>query len=184
MTDQNSGASPAATNPAGATPAAAPAASGEQARLTLLTQYVKDLSFENPNAPVIYAQLKGQPQIQVNVDVGANRLQEKLAEVTIRLKLEAKAEEKTAFILELEYAGLCQLGGNPDQEETEKRYLVEAAAMLFPFARAILANQTRDGGFAPLLLAPIDFAQLYQQKKARAAAAPAPAPAPEGGAPT
>lgn len=169
MTDQTPGQTPGAPGaaPAGAAPAAA---TGEQPRITLLTQYVKDLSFENPNAPVIYAQLKGQPQIQVNVDVGANRLQERLAEVTLRLKLEAKAEEKTAFILELEYAGLCQLGGTPDQEETEKRYLVEAASMLFPFARAILANQTRDGGFAPLLLAPIDFGQLYQQKKARAAA--------------
>ncbi len=164
------------TDKASGAPAPAAAESGEQPRLTILTQYVKDLSFENPNAPVIFAQLKGQPQIQVNVDVGANRLQEKLAEVTLRLKLEAKSEDKVAFILELEYAGLCQLGGTPDQEDTERRYLVEAAAMLFPFARSILANQTRDGGFAPLLLAPIDFGQLYLQKKARTAAAAAAAP--------
>lgn len=165
MTDQ----APTAKAPAAAAPAA-----GEAPRLTILTQYIKDLSFENPNAPVIFAQLKGQPQIQVNVDVAASRLQDKLAEVSIRLKLEAKSEDKVAFILELEYAGLCALGGSPSVEESERLYLVDGAQMLFPFARAILANQTRDGGFQPLLLAPLDFAALYQQRKARAAtAAPA-----------
>jgi len=161
MSDQIPAAPPAA--PAGA----APAGASEAPRLTILTQYIKDLSFENPNAPLIYAQLKGQPQIQVNVDVSAARIQEKLAEVTLRLKLEAKAEDKVAFICELEYAGLCSLGGQPTQQESERLYLVDGAGMLFPFARAILANQTRDGGFAPLLLAPIDFAQLFLQKKAR-----------------
>lgn len=155
--------------------AAQAAGASEAPRLTILTQYIKDLSFENPNAPVIFAQIKGQPQIQVNVDVAASRLQEKLAEVSIRLKLEAKSEDKVAFILELEYAGLCALGGSPSQEEAERLYLVDGAQMLFPFARAILANQTRDGGFQPLLLAPLDFAALYQQRKARAAAAAAPA---------
>lgn len=165
MTDQ----APAAPAPAAGAPQAAGAS--EAPRLTILTQYVKDLSFENPNAPVIFAQIKGQPQIQVNVDVAASRLQDKLAEVSLRLKLEAKSEDKTAFILELEYAGLCALSGSPSQDEAERLYLVDGAQMLFPFARAILANQTRDGGFQPLLLAPLDFAQLYLQRKARAAAA-------------
>ena len=155
--------------------ATAATGASEAPRLTILTQYIKDLSFENPNAPVIFAQLKGQPQIQVNVDVAASRLQEKLAEVAIRLKLEAKAEDKTAFILELDYAGLCALSGNPSTEEAERLYLVDGAQMLFPFARAILANQTRDGGFQPLLLAPLDFAQLYLQRKAKGSAAAAPA---------
>lgn len=162
MTDQAQGAT-AATG------------ASEAPRLTILTQYIKDLSFENPNAPVIFAQLKGQPQIQVNVDVAASRLQEKLAEVAIRLKLEAKAEDKVAFILELDYAGLCALSGNPSTEEAERLYLVDGAQMLFPFARAILANQTRDGGFQPLLLAPLDFAQLYLQRKAKGTAAAPPA---------
>ncbi len=172
MTDQAQGAGAPAT-PA---PASTAAGANEAPRLTILTQYIKDLSFENPNAPVIFAQLKGQPQIQVNVDVAASRLQDKLAEVSIRLKLEAKAEDKVAFILELDYAGLCALGGSPSAEEAERLYLVDGAQMLFPFARAILANQTRDGGFQPLLLAPLDFAQLYLQRKARAQqAAEAPA---------
>lgn len=157
---------------AGQTPGATETAQNQTPRLTILTQYIKDLSFENPNAPVIYAQLKGQPQISVNVDVGVARLQEKLAEVTLRLKVEAKApEDKVAFLLEMEYGGLCALSGTPSQEETERFYLVEAAAQLFPFARAILANHTRDGGFQPLLLSPIDFGQLYLQRRAKAAAA-------------
>lgn len=152
-----------------AAPTTPASGAGEAPRLTILTQYIKDLSFENPNAPVIFAQIKGQPQIQVNVDVAATRLQDKLAEVALRLKLEAKSEDKVAFILELEYAGLCALSTNLAQDEAERLYLVDGAQMLFPFARAILANQTRDGGFQPLLLAPLDFAQLYQQRKARAA---------------
>lgn len=156
-----------------AAPTTPASGAGEAPRLTILTQYIKDLSFENPNAPVIFAQIKGQPQIQVNVDVAATRLQDKLAEVALRLKLEAKSEDKVAFILELEYAGLCALSTNLAQDEAERLYLVDGAQMLFPFARAILANQTRDGGFQPLLLAPLDFAQLYQQRKARAAQAAA-----------
>lgn len=156
-----------------AAPTTPASGAGEAPRLTILTQYIKDLSFENPNAPVIFAQIKGQPQIQVNVDVAATRLQDKLAEVALRLKLEAKSEDKVAFILELEYAGLCALSTNLAQDEAERLYLVDGAQMLFPFARAILANQTRDGGFQPLLLAPLDFAQLYQQRKARAAQATA-----------
>jgi preprotein translocase subunit SecB len=149
-------------------PTAQPA--GEQAnqepRLSVLTQYIKDLSFENPSAPVIYAQLKGQPTITVNIDVRVGRLQERLAEVALRLRLEAKAESTVAFICELEYAGLCALGGSPSTAEAERLYLVDAATLLFPFARAILANQIRDGGFAPLMLAPIDFQKLYQQRRA------------------
>ncbi|HKY94625.1 MAG TPA: protein-export chaperone SecB [Kiloniellales bacterium] len=146
---------------------------GESAepRLSILTQYIKDLSFENPSAPVIYAQLKGQPTITVNIDVRVGRLQERLAEVALRLKLEAKAESTVAFICELEYAGLCALGGNPSTAEAERLYLVDAATLLFPFARAILANQIRDGGFAPLMLAPIDFVKLYQQRRAASDAA-------------
>jgi len=145
-------------------------AASEQPRLSILTQYIKDLSFENPSAPVIYAQLKGQPTITVNIDVRVGRLQEKLAEVALRLKLEAKAESAIAFICELEYAGLCALGGTPSTSEAERLYLVDAATLLFPFARAILANQIRDGGFAPLMLAPIDFVKLYQQRQAASGA--------------
>ncbi len=168
-----------------AAPASGQPAADSEARLQILTQYIKDLSFENPSAPVIYAQLKGQPTITVNIDVRVGRLQEKLAEVALRLKLEAKAESTVAFICELEYAGLCALGGTPTTAEAERLYLVDAATLLFPFARAILANQIRDGGFAPLMLAPIDFVKLYQQRKAateRAVSANMQIPAAQGNA--
>jgi len=165
MSEKNAGDAGQPTAQPGTQPTGEQAAAQEP-RLSVLTQYIKDLSFENPSAPVIYAQLKGQPTITVNIDVRVGRLQERLAEVALRLRLEAKAETTVAFICELEYAGLCALGGAPSAAEAERLYLVDAATLLFPFARAILANQIRDGGFAPLMLAPIDFQKLYQQRRA------------------
>ena len=125
----------------------------------LLSQYVKDLSFENPNAPRSF-QAASQPQIEVNVNVQARRQNEELFEVDLKIEVTAKTEGQTGFIVDLLYSGLFGLRNVPD-EALEPFLVVEAPRILFPFARRIIADATRDGGFPPLLLEPIDFASLY-----------------------
>ena len=150
------------------------AAQGEQGpeiHLQISTQYVKDLSFENPNAPLIYAELQERPTLDVQIDVGARQLQDRLHEVALMMRVEAKVKDKVAFIVELEYAGLVILGSNVGQEDAQTLLLIEAPRYLFPFARALISNTTRDGGFPPLLINPVDFADLRQRRQQAAEAA-------------
>lgn len=135
------------------------------AQLRVLTQYIKDLSFENPNAPRTVGPLPEQPQIAVRVDVGAQRLGETEFEVTISLGAEAKIQNELMFLIELDYCGLFRLVNIPG-EQIEPVLLIECPRMLFPFARRIIADVTRDGGFPPLLIDPVDFVGLYQQRRA------------------
>ncbi len=133
----------------------------------ILAQYVKDLSFENPHAPQSL-QMQGQPRIEVNVNVNARAGGEDLYEVELRIQARALGEEdRVAFAVELVYAGLFRLSGAP-QEALEPFLIVEAPRILFPFARRVVADAVRDGGFPPLMLEPIDFGGLYlQQLEAR-----------------
>ena len=147
--------------------------------LVVNIQYVKDLSFEVPGAPQIYSQLRGQPQVNINLDVQARRVQEgqSLFEVAIVIRAEAHepnqgngqsaAVPATVFVAELTYAGVFTLNGLPDNA-VEPVLLVECPRILFPFARNILADVTRDGGFPPVLLQPIDFVALWQARRAQA----------------
>ncbi|MEQ8345944.1 MAG: protein-export chaperone SecB [Sneathiellaceae bacterium] len=146
--------------------------------LSVTGQYVKDFSFENPNAPESLASDAPQPQIEVNVDVQARGFRGDMYEVVLRIHGHCRHNEDTAFMVELDYAGLFVLRNFP-QEQLEQVCLIECPRLLFPFARAIVANATREGGFPPLLLDPIDFNQLYHRSRT-AAAAPAPD---EGAAP-
>ncbi|MEO1193420.1 MAG: protein-export chaperone SecB [Pseudomonadota bacterium] len=154
----------------GAAPATPPDRTEHEPDLLVLTQYVKDLSFENPNAPVIFGQTQSQPKISISVDVRVNAIQEKLAEVILALKVEAMVNDKNAFLVELEYAGIANLTKEMTPEESERKFLIEVPSMLFPFARAIIAGLSRDGGFMPFLMTPIDFELLHRQRQARAAA--------------
>jgi preprotein translocase subunit SecB len=164
-----------------------PGAAPRQPPLVVNIQYVKDLSFEVPGAPQIYSQLRGQPQVNINLDVQARRVQEgqSVFEVAIVIRAEAhepapgngqaSATPATVFVAELTYAGVFTLSGLPDNA-VEPVLLVECPRILFPFARNILADVTRDGGFPPVLLQPIDFVALWQARRAQAqgtAAAPA-----------
>ena len=128
-------------------------------------QYLKDISFENPNAPASITKLKSTPEISVNVNVGANKIEgmEKNSyEVTLMIKAEAKSEGKTAFICELTYAGAFTLGEIPETS-IQPFLLIECPRILFPFARSILGNMVRDGGFPPLMIAPIDFHEMFRK---------------------
>ena len=128
----------------------------------LLSQYVKDLSFENPNAPAIF-QVQAAPQIDVQFNIGTAQVGEDIHEVVLRIEVRAEIESQIAFIVELTYAGLFGLRNIP-AEHIQPFLLAEAPRLLFPFARRVLADAVRDGGFQPLLLEPIDFAAIYMQQ--------------------
>ncbi len=133
----------------------------------VISQYVKDFSFENPNAPAIY-QAAGAPKIDVGFNIGAAQVGEDVHEVI--LKIDAKAETddgQIAFVVDLTYAGLFGLRNIP-QDQIQPFLLGEAPRILFPFARRVVADAVRDGGFPPLMLDPIDFGQLYMQQLAQA----------------
>jgi len=155
-----------------------------QPPLVLNIQYTKDLSFEVPNAPAIYTILRSAPTVNINLDVQVRRIQEDqtVFEVTLAARAEATlppaaangAAEKpmVVFIADLAYAGIFTLTGIPENQQ-EPILLVECPRLLFPFARNILADVTRDGGFPPVMLGPIDFVGLWQSRRAQAAAAAA-----------
>ncbi|MFC3581574.1 protein-export chaperone SecB [Sphingomonas hylomeconis] len=128
----------------------------------LLSQYVKDLSFENPNAPAIY-QNQTAPQIDVQFNIGSGQVGEDVYEVVLKIEVRAEAEGQVAFIVDLSFAGLFGLRNIP-AEHLQPFLLGEAPRLIFPFARRVLADAVRDGGFPPLLLEPIDFGTLYQQQ--------------------
>ena len=132
----------------------------EGGRVQIVGQYVKDLSFENPGAPMT---LTMRPQIDLGVDLQARRLDQERFEVELKLRVSAKAEEKSVFLMEMIYAGLLLIQGVPE-EMLQPILLIEGPHLLFPFARRIVADVIRDGGMPPLMIEPIDFAALYRAK--------------------
>ena len=136
---------------------------GQAPRLSVQSQYVKDLSFENPRAPQGIGNAAGRPEIQVGVDVKAQQTGESQYEVVLDLKLSAKSGEVTVFVLEVTYGGIFVLANIP-QESLQPLLLIECPRLLFPFVRRIVADVTRDGGFPPLMLDPIDFVTLYRHR--------------------
>ncbi len=136
-----------------------------QPSLNVLAQYVKDLSFESPGAPGSLRGRDSAPGINISVNVGANPLSEKEFDVTITLNAKASFEKDVLFNVELVYGGVFRIEGFP-QEHMLPVLFIECPRLLFPFARQIIAEATRNGGFPPLMLDPIDFAQMFQQKLA------------------
>lgn len=145
-------------------------AQAQQPALVINGQFIKDLSFEAPNSPGILTELQNtQPDVSVNVDVQAAKIEQagiaNLYEVVLDMNAELKLKDKVGFIVELKYAGVFTI--NVPEEHVGPMLLIECPRMLFPFARNILADTTRDGGFVPLLLQPIDFAAMYQANLAQ-----------------
>ena len=130
-----------------------------QPSVNVITQYVKDLSFENPNAPGVY-QIAGSPKLDVQFNIGANMVGDGVHEVVLKMEARAEIEGQVMYLVDLSFAGLFGLRNIPD-EHLQPILLGEAPRILFPFARRVLADAVRDGGFPPLMLEPIDFAQLY-----------------------
>jgi preprotein translocase subunit SecB len=156
------------TNGNGAPQEAAPV------QLNVLVQYIKDFSFENPNAPRTYAPQQQPPQINVQINVVVNNASETDYEVILKIDGKAETAGVLLFNFELSYAGIFRIQNVP-QESMHPFVMIECPRLLFPFARNIIASATRDAGYPPLLLDPIDFVGLYRQNMERLQGATAPA---------
>ena len=145
-----------------------------QAQLGVLGQYIKDFSFENPNAPRSLAPSQTQPAINIQINVGVQQLAETDYEVTLALEGKAESSGMVLFAFDLTFAGVFRIQNVP-QEALQPLVMIECPRLLFPFAREIVATTVRNGGFPPLLLDPVDFVSLYQQRVTQGQA-PQPAP--------
>jgi preprotein translocase subunit SecB len=142
-------------------------------QLNVLAQYIKDFSFENPNAPRSLGPSQTPPAINIQINVGVGQLS--ATDYEVSLKLEGKAEgteAATLFAFDLTYSGVFRIQNVP-QEHVQQVVMIECPRLLFPFAREIIATAVRGGGFPPLLLDPVDFVSLYQQRLAQMQQQPA-----------
>jgi preprotein translocase subunit SecB len=130
----------------------------------IVNQYIKDLSFENPNVHKLISGAGNQPSLQVEVNVAAQRIDSDLYETAIEFKATATNNLGTIYVLETVYAGLMKIESIPEGA-LEPFLLISGPAMIFPFLRRLVADVTREGGFPPLLLDPIDFGGLYMQRQ-------------------
>ena len=157
--------------PAQASPQAVPETSAKtQPQLTVLAQYIKDLSFESPSAPQSLQGPGENPQLKVGANVNAGSKGEDVYEVALQLEVHAKSDNGVIYNVELIYGGLFRLRGVP-QNLLQPVLFVDCPTILFPFLRRVLADVIRDGGFPPLMLDPIDFGRLYAQNLAQSQAA-------------
>lgn len=139
------------------------AAERVQAKLRLHTQFLQDLSFESPRgAASVAAASDNKPEIEVKLNIDSRQLQEAFYEVALRITVNATRDEEPWFLVELDYRGVFTLVDVDDQARAPM-LLIEGPRMLFPFARRIVADVVRDGGFPPLLMEPVDFLGLYRQ---------------------
>ncbi len=159
----------------GAATAAAGPAPQFQARV--LAQYIKDMSFENPNVGRLLGGPGENPNLKLEVNVNAQKMGEHVYESAIIMKAQALNATGTIYDFEVEYAGLFQIEGLPDQA-LEPFLLVNCPALIFPFLRRLAADITREGGFPPLLIDPLDFGALYMQRRQQAMAAGPSSPVP------
>ncbi|HVR68505.1 MAG TPA: protein-export chaperone SecB [Verrucomicrobiae bacterium] len=160
MTDTDTGAPEAPT----------PAATYRAPPIVILVQYLKDLSFENPHSPAILSHALEVRQGRVGVDLRITPVGPPNFEVVLKLRVEAAHEGKAAYLLDMEYAAMVQIGEVPE-DKIEPLLMIEAPRLMFPYVRALVTQMTQEGGFAPLLVHPIDFHALYRDHKKKAAAA-------------
>jgi preprotein translocase subunit SecB len=144
---------------------------GAQPNFNVITQYLKDFSFENPNAPKSLMQPQQQPQIAIQVNVNPNQLSNTDFEVALKVEGKAELTGTVLFAFDLNYAGVFRLTNIP-QENVGPLLMIECPRLLFPFARELIASAISNGGFPPLMLQPIDFVALYQRRLADMQAQP------------
>jgi preprotein translocase subunit SecB len=130
-----------------------------QPQVSILAQYVKDLSVENPSAPQVYS-WQVQPQLDVQFNLNVQPAGENVHEVSLKFDISARSDNGTHFVVDLTYAGLFSIQGVP-QEALSPFLLIEAPRLLFPFARQVISDAVSSTGFPPLMLDPIDFASAY-----------------------
>ena len=154
------------TTPGNGGPAQIPPGAQAQPQLSVLGQYIKDLSFENPNAPRSLSPSQTQPAIQIQINVGVQQLAESDYEISLKLDGKADSAGTVLFAFDLTFAGVFRLQNIP-KESLQPIVMIECPRLLFPFAREIVATAVRNGGFPPLLLDPVDFVALYHQRMAQ-----------------
>ena len=134
--------------------------------MLIIAQYVKDFSFENPNAPEIYPAMREQPpEITVNIDVVPTHRTQRVYEVVLTLRINAVIDDKVAFLIELDHAAIVSIGESIGEEEKERLLLGETPRYLFPFSRKILSDITQEAAFPPLVINPIDFDEYFNRQK-------------------
>ena len=146
-------------------PAAGANGADNQPAAAIITQYVKDLSVENPNAPDVF-QWTDQPKVDVQFNIGAEPKGEEVHEITLKINIAATGEKGPCYMVELDYCGLVGIRNVPEDQAHAFLY-AEAPRITFPFARRVIADAVRDAGFPPLLIDPIDFNRLYAQQLAQ-----------------
>lgn len=141
--------------------------------MSITRQYIKDLSFENPNAPAIYDKFSDEGlDIKISVDISARGIEANTHEVVVGLNVTADYKEATAFIMELQYGAEARVDADAPEDKLERALMVQVPRYLFPFLRNIVANTTRDGGFPPLLLSPINFHKIHEGRHLQTASEP------------
>src|SRR5262249_31186783 len=146
--------------------AQSPGPQQNQSQLNVLGQYIKDFSFENPNAPRSLAPTQTQPDINIQINVAVQQLAETDYEVTLKLEGKADSAGTVLFAFDLTFAGVFRLQNVP-QQTLQPLLMIECPRLLFPFAREIVATAVRNGGFPPLLLHPVQFGAPYQRPLAQ-----------------
>lgn len=136
-----------------------------QPHVAINAQYVKDLSFESPGAPLSLTKIKTAPKIDLSLDVKVNNIKEGDYEVALVVVAKALLEEETLFVAEIEYGGLFTISNIENDQQKEQILLIYCPSLLFPFVRRIISDTTRDGGFQPLMINPVDFGALYLNQK-------------------
>lgn len=139
----------------------APAADQPTPSLNIVGQYIKDLSFENPNAPASLS-AGSAPQISISINVGAQKQQDELYAVELTINAKAERDNNVLFNIELVYGGLFAIKNFPENQ-LHPLVMIECPRLIFPFARQLLASVTQSGGFPPLLMEPVDFSAIYRQ---------------------
>lgn len=147
-----------------------PAAAAPGASFNILGQYIKDLSFENPNAPASNLAGGNQPNFSVAINVNAKKQSDDVYAVELMVNAKAEREDNVMFNVELVYGGVFRVQNVPENQ-LPPLLMIECPRMLFPFARQVLSNVTQAGGFPPLLMEPVDFVAIYQQNLQQAAQA-------------
>jgi preprotein translocase subunit SecB len=158
---------------------------GNDPQVSILAQYIKDLSVENPSAPQVYS-WQVQPTLDVQFNISVEKAADDVHEVTLKIDVSARSENGVHFVVDLSYAGLFGLRNLPD-DALQPVLLMEAPRLIFPFARQIVAEAVSNAGFPPLLLDPIDFTGAYMsqlqaaQEQAGSAGEGGPPPSEEAG---
>ncbi|MBR5154813.1 MAG: protein-export chaperone SecB [Alphaproteobacteria bacterium] len=131
--------------------------------IAINSQYIKDMSLEVPNAPEIYTKLNTQPQISVELNIDARKIQDDNYEVILNIHINSDINNEKLFIVELAYGAFCTI--KLPEEQIEPVLFIEIPKLLYPFARQIIASNLAESSMPPLLLAPVDFAAIYRSKK-------------------